>query len=78
MNTRAKFKCDSKTVSTYGHSVKFSPVGQTTPENAKFWQYTPSGQFEMGGLKRETVDRFDVGEEYYLDITHAPKPASEG
>jgi len=72
MTTRCKFKCDSVTQHQNNQrSVVFFPVYSDVEvsENKKFWQYTPSGKFEMGYIN-ENVN-FEVGKEYYLDITEA-------
>ncbi len=69
---RCKFKCDSIETLTYGkgliYNAKMSPVFSQDPEseNKKFWEATPLGAFTVGTVK---VMPFEVGKEYYLDIT---------
>ena len=69
MTVRAKFTCTELTLTTYGHRAKFSPVTSGSPENEQFYRYTPGGSLELGTLKEMP---FEVGKEYYLDITEAP------
>ena len=57
-------------------SVMMSPVygnGDPTHENSKFWSATPSGQLQFNSVNLEAVDRLELGAEYYIDITPAPK-----
>jgi hypothetical protein len=42
--------------------------GDDSPENASFWQYTPSGQFQLSTV---LIDAFRLGEYYYLDAIPA-------
>ncbi len=74
---RAKFVCDSVTSQRgYGeekvlYSAKFNPVyanGDPNHENSKFWKASPGGSFELLTIK---MMPFEVGKEYYLDITLA-------
>lgn len=75
--TRCKFRCDqvSKLVG-YGkhkhlHSVSMAPVyanNDPNHENSKFWDTSPSGKFELSYIHS---DLFEVGKEYYLDISEA-------
>jgi len=75
---RAKFRCteettflgyafkDGKMTASILYRYKFSPVAADSPENAKFYEATPSGTLELATLKEKM---FEVGKEYYLDIT---------
>ena len=51
-------------------TVKFSPVysADEDSENRKFWDATPTGKLELGFIKKEQGDLFDIGEEYYIEI----------
>lgn len=73
---RAKFECDSIKNDRGGQDVKMSPVysSEEGSENKKFTEATPSGSFDMR-IDRDApaFDSFEVGEEYYIDITKAPK-----
>lgn len=76
MTTRCKFKCTSRGETTGGkngglmYSYKFSPVYSDDPnsENKQFWDYTPSGSLEFQCVH---IGLFEVGKEYYLDLTEA-------
>ena len=84
---RAKFKCDfikemmgskkdenDKWVPTKMKSISMSPVysnGDPNHENSKFWSATPSGTLELSIIPIEVSGQFEVGKEYYIDITPA-------
>jgi len=76
MTTRCKFRCIrvSKTENynkTVLYGVEMSPVygnGDPNHENTKFWTATPSGHFKLECI---VPDLFEVGKEYYLDISEA-------
>jgi hypothetical protein len=72
---RAKYKCievikriawNNKDVFIY--VAKMSPVMDGSEENKKFFECTPVGSLEIGQYKE---DVFEVGKEYYLDLTKA-------
>lgn len=71
--TRAKFKCDSVTLTESGKEVNLSPVTSGGPENENFFKWTPSGAINMG-IVNPAVD-FNPGQEYYVDFTPAPVEA---
>lgn len=71
MSTRAKFKVTAKTEREGGFSVKLEPVVGGSPENDNFFKWTPWGALEMGPVNPEVANQFEVGKEYYLDITPA-------
>lgn len=50
------------------YNYKFAPVCSGSEENKKFWQYTPSGSFEVSTVR---IDAFTPGKEYYFDIREA-------
>lgn len=69
---RAKFRCQSVTTSinSYGKQLqtfKFFPVTNGSEENKRFFDSTPSGNLELGVVNPEVS--FDIGSEYYLDLT---------
>ena len=70
MSVRCKFVCDAviKTWSGYDYvwEIKFSPVTHGSPENEKFFKFTPYGQFSFGSVGQHD---FEPGKEYYLDIS---------
>lgn len=73
--TRCKFTCTSKTIQGAGEnqsvSFAFSPVTTGSEENKEFWKWTPGGKLEFNCLNKN-VD-FEIGQDYYLDISLAPK-----
>ena len=68
MTDRAKFKCTELTLTEHGHRAKFVPVTSGSPENEKFYKYTPGGSLELGTIKEMP---FSLGKSYYLDIIEA-------
>ena len=77
MVVRCKFRCVSiETAESWDkakwpvvYKASFSPVTQGSEENAKFYAATPSGRIEIGAYT--IAGCFEVGKEYYLDITPA-------
>ncbi len=67
-NGYEKFEpCELKT-------IRMSPVyGNKDPkhENTKFWQASPTGEFVLGTVNADAAAQFEVGKEYYIDITPA-------
>lgn len=75
MSTRAKFYCNSITKSLHWDGTKrnlfttnFNPVMSTSDENKSFFAATPTGKLELGQFLE---DAFEVGKEYYIDISLA-------
>jgi hypothetical protein len=76
--TRCKFTCVSKTetanqwrqgnIPATVYSYRFTPVVSGSPENEKFYQFTPQGEFNLGVV---TDGSFVVGKAYYFDISEA-------
>lgn len=70
---RCKFRCDSKrtfisnnkTLYDYIFSAVYGGSNDASDENKKFWEWTPSGQFNVSTVKD---GQFEPGKEYYLDI----------
>lgn len=57
-------------------TVKMSPVyanNDPKHENSKYWDATPMGSFEMGTVNADAVAQLKLGDEYYIDISPAPK-----
>ncbi len=72
---RCKFYCESRTERKNWDKEKgnlwdynFQPVTGGSPENEKFWRATPGGSFKVSSV---TSDAFEVGKEYYIDISLA-------
>jgi hypothetical protein len=88
---RAKFVCDNvqKTESAFRDPVteqyvkqesrtfSFRPVYSDKPgaENKKFWDATPGGSLRLECVNAAVWDSFEVGKEYFVDITPAPVAA---
>ena len=75
MTVRCKFVCTEtgqvrshNTENPVLHSAKFSAVYGDSPENKEFFMYTPAAELSLGIVKKQ---HFEVGKEYYLDITEA-------
>ena len=69
MPTRAKFRCIEEITKVDGKAYTFSPVTGHSEENKQFFKFTPYGKLEMGIVNPAV--QFEVGKEYYLDITIA-------
>jgi hypothetical protein len=46
-----------------------NPVSSGSPENEKFYKYTPGGQLRLEVVSLEIANTFKPGKEYYLDIS---------
>lgn len=68
---RAKFECTHKVQDVNGWMITFKPVTSGSAENEKFYKYTPSGGLDIGTINDDAADQFEVGKEYYLDISPA-------
>ncbi len=71
VTVRSKFRCDSKEKSNDGYHLHFSVVTTGSSENDIFFKWTPSGQLSMGTINEVAAEQFEVGKEYYLDLTPA-------
>ena len=71
-SVRAKFKVISVTEHEAGLKfVKLAPVTGGSPENEKFFKYTPSGTIEMGTINPSVAEQFKPGTTFYVDFTPA-------
>jgi hypothetical protein len=72
-SVRAKFRCNSITIfENDNREYSFSPVyGPDGSANAQWSKWTPSGSLKMTINNPECFDKFEVGQEYYLDFTAA-------
>jgi len=87
MSVRCKFKVQAieKTPDGKQANINMYPVCSQDPnsENGQYWQYTPGGQFQINCVNEAAFSQFEVGNEYYIDITPAPvavpadQPAAE-
>lgn len=77
MSVRAKFVCISKeAVTGYhapGENVTFQAVTAMGPydENTSFFNSTPGGSLSLHCVNPVANGQFEVGREYYLDISDA-------
>lgn len=77
-SVRAKFKCTEIVQRSHYEKenpvlyvAKFVPVMEGSEENKKFYHYSPSGSLELGTIKEMP---FEIGKEYFLDISLAAAP----
>lgn len=72
MSVRAKFYVTEIAKTTYGGRVNLAVVcrGQ---DNKEWASATPAGQIQMSIRNELAVEFFDVGQEYFVDFTPAPK-----
>jgi hypothetical protein len=74
---RAKFQLQEVTQNCWspsGRKLVFSPLYDTSiPEDRRFAQATPSGRFEMQVDNPAALEKFQIGQHYYVDFTPAPK-----
>lgn len=72
MQVRCKFVCSEKTITKDYVGYKFHPVmprhGEQN-ENSQFFKWTPSGEFQFNCLNPNV--NFEIGKEYYFDISPA-------
>lgn len=80
-SVRAKFKCTEIVQRSHYEKenpvlyvAKFVPVMSGSKENEKFYHYSPSGSLELGTIKQMP---FEIGKEYFLDISPAVVPVEE-
>ena len=71
--TRCKFECTKVTEekdSTFHYEFYAVVAGYEDEgsENGQFFKYTPSGFFQLGCVNDQG---FEVGKEYYIDISEA-------
>lgn len=77
--TRCKFVIREMAHSQYNgkplRTLRAGPVYSTKEgtENKLFWDYTPTGSFELGTVNAAAVEGLEPGDEIYIDITKAPK-----
>lgn len=75
---RCKFYCEkvSKRVGWNGqpfvYEAEFAVVMGDSEENKKFFAATPCGRLTIGTL---SIDTFEPGQHYYLDLTPVPAEA---
>lgn len=69
---RCKFRVWRKLVNPDGTaSISMSAVGSGSPENDKFFKYTPGGELSFCTVNAEAAAQLEEGKEYYIDISLA-------
>ncbi len=72
MPTKCKFRCSSKTNNdNQSFDIRLEAVISGSPENDNFFKWTPSGSLIMQTINTDAAKQFEVGAEYYIDITPA-------
>lgn len=72
MTVRAKFMVQSVTESVGGlKTANLSPVTSGSPENEKFFKWTPGGQIQLGTINPDAAAEFVLGQQFYVDFTKA-------
>ena len=72
-SVRCKFKVDGVEKFNEGGKIQMSAVTHGSDENASFFHYTPSAFLSLQTVNESAIGMFEVGQEYYIDIS----PASE-
>lgn len=73
---RAKFVCSSITqhANQTSRTIRFTAqYDMSIPEDRRFQKATPWGEFTMQIDNPAVVDRFKLGQAYYLDMFEAPQ-----
>lgn len=81
MKIRCKFVCLAKEPAWQGATDHFKVTfgaryDTSIPEDARFQQYTPSGNLEATISNPAALAAIEVGKSYYVDITPADAPPS--
>lgn len=72
MTVRAKFKVVSVTESEGGmKTVRMHPVTSGSPENEKFYKWTPGGSIDLSTISPEAGAQFAPGKQFYVDFSPA-------
>lgn len=73
MAVRCKCVCNTKSDNGFNGAVNltFSPVYSGSDENKRFFAATPGGSFQFYTVNKEAADQFEMGKEYYFDISAA-------
>lgn len=72
---RAKFKVQSVTESEGGlKTANLAPVTSGSPENEKFFKWTPGGQIQLGTINPAAAEQFTPGRQFYVDLTPPDAP----
>lgn len=77
MSVRAKFRCTT-IAHAFTNNPEYSaatitlvPVWEQEGVNRKWSKATPSGELKMLITNPEAIEQFDLGKEYFVDLTPA-------
>lgn len=74
MTVRAKFYVEQKSGTKSGNVLLRAVYSDDpTHENKSFWSATPCGEISMWIENPDALAQFNIGDEVYVDFTHAPK-----
>lgn len=69
---RCKMCCGSKVnLGEGGHTLGFYAVYAGSKENDQYFKATPSAQFYVNTVNDEAASKFEVGKNYYVDLSAA-------
>jgi hypothetical protein len=68
---RCKVRLTKLTKLEVGYELTYSPVSGGSPENDKFFKYTPYGEIKLGTVNDEVAKDLVPGRTYYVDFTEA-------
>lgn len=68
---KAKFKVVEKTITEQGEKIKLQPVTSGSPENERFYKWTPYGEIVLGTVNPDAASQFEVGKDYYVTFDKA-------
>lgn len=71
MMVRAKFYCEEKKESGEGFDIRLRGVYGGSPENDKFFKYTPAANCSLMTVNPDAALQFVEGKEYYVDFSLA-------
>ncbi len=71
MDVLAKFRCDSIKHTANGSEIELAAVGGNSPENEKFFKWTPCATIKLAIVNHETASVFIPGQEYYVNFSPA-------
>lgn len=75
MTVRVKVVCNYIQHFTNNINITFSAVYSGSEENKQFFAATPGGSFSFYTVNKTAADQFEMGKEYYFDISAAaPEP----
>jgi hypothetical protein len=81
MNVRAKFRVTKVSAVDWNPEVRIVELSAVcadgVPENERYHRYTPSGSVSLTIDNPPAAVEFDLGKEFYLDFSPAPKPEAK-